>query len=130
MGKQRKNDAYSLRKADILLISVIVLVSVFTTFFIITGENDKGDTVEIYVNNKIYGEYSMSEPQEIEVKNGNKVNIVKIDDKGVRVKHSNCKNNNCVNQGYITSKGSNIVCIPNRVLIKVKGEGEIDSISK
>ncbi len=120
-----------IRKADIILIVIIIALSCITTFFILKNNDNYGKTFEVYVDNKLYGSYNLSEFQEIKIEEDGKSNTVKVDKNGVKMIKSNCKNKNCVHQGYIYKVESNIVCIPNRILIKIKGEnGDIDSVSK
>jgi hypothetical protein len=43
---------------------------------------------------------------------------------------ASCKNQVCVDHGAISLKGDSIVCLPNRVVVEIKGEGgEADVIS-
>ena len=43
---------------------------------------------------------------------------------------STCKNQICVEHGKISLKGDSIVCLPNRVVVEIEGEGgEADVIS-
>lgn len=48
--------------------------------------------------------------------------IVKIQDNGVRVKDSPCPLKICMHQGVINKPGQTIVCVPNRIMIRIMGE--------
>ncbi|MGQ9631166.1 MAG: NusG domain II-containing protein [bacterium] len=59
---------------------------------------------------------------------------MKIEIKGgrARVIESNCPDKICIKQGWIANRGETIICVPNRVVIKVLGEpplNPVDAIS-
>ena len=47
-------------------------------------------------------------------------NVVIIQDGIVYMKDATCKNQICVNTGKISKKGEMIVCLPNKVTVKIK----------
>ena len=51
-----------------------------------------------------------------------------VKDGKVYVEHSDCKEQLCVHQTPITKDGGSIVCLPNRVVIRVENR-EIDAVS-
>jgi hypothetical protein len=52
--------------------------------------------------------------------------VVELKNGRVRVLSSPCTNQFCVAAGAIHSRGQWIACLPNRVLVSVSGEAEID----
>jgi len=56
--------------------------------------------------------------------------IVEIQDNGVRVKDSPCPLKVCMCQGRINKSGQTIVCVPNRIMIRIMGEKKVDAITK
>ncbi|MBU2701866.1 hypothetical protein Ga0466249_002993 [Sporomusaceae bacterium BoRhaA] len=46
-------------------------------------------------------------------------NIVQIEGKQVRVIESNCPDQLCVKQGWISRSPQQIVCLPNRIVVKI-----------
>ena len=48
-------------------------------------------------------------------------NLVEIGDKEVRVIEADCPDKIDVKQGYISNIGETIVCLPNRLVIEIKG---------
>lgn len=55
---------------------------------------------------------------------------IEINSGKVRVKDSSCPLKICVREGWIDSSGGEIICVPNRVVVKV-GEGkDIDVLLK
>lgn len=49
-------------------------------------------------------------------------NIVHIDYEGVSIVEASCRDSLCIKQGSIERPGQSIVCLPNRVVIKILGE--------
>ena len=48
-----------------------------------------------------------------------------VKDKKVAIEESDCPGMDCVHSGVISGKGRSLVCLPNRVEVRI--EGEIDS---
>ncbi len=121
-----------IKKSDIILFLILVVFGLAVSlFFLPKGEKTGGDIVKVSVDGEHYGSYSINEDREIEIKNGDKLNIIKIEGGTVRMLHSSCKNQVCVNSGKIKELKTNIVCLPNRVVIEIEGEngGDTDVVS-
>ena len=58
--------------------------------------NDEADTVVIYVDGKIEKKLDLNKNQEYKVNVDNGYNIIRIKDKKVRIKESDCSNQTCV----------------------------------
>ncbi|MCF6463685.1 hypothetical protein C3E89_09975 [Clostridium sp. Cult1] len=59
-------------------------------------------------------------------------NLIEIGKEKVRVIEADCPDQLDVKQGYISKVGEVIVCLPNRLVIEIKGvdEGDVDYISR
>ncbi|MCK4307587.1 NusG domain II-containing protein [candidate division WOR-3 bacterium] len=86
----------------------------------------------ISVNGKDAYKLLLSEPQKIEVKGALGESIIEIKDKSVRMLDSSCLLKICVHQGEIKSPGETIICVPNRVMIRIAGPafGGIDAVTR
>ncbi len=89
----------------------------------------EGGTVEVYVDGKLEYSYPINENRTFEVRGGEGFNIVEIRDGGVSVIDADCKNGLCVKSVAISKNGQQIVCLPNRMIIVVRGgdEDEVDA---
>ncbi len=56
--------------------------------------------------------------------------IVQVKEGKIGVFETNCPEKICKKMGFINKKGSEIICIPNRIMIKITGESRIDEISR
>lgn len=119
-------------KNDILLLSVLLLAVlgflVGMTFLLGTGE-----CIEITVAGEHYGTYLLSQEQEIEIRqDGEVTNIVRIQDGRAYMLEADCPDQLCCHQRAVHRAHESIICLPNRVVVTVRGadEGEIDSMAR
>lgn len=119
-----------IRKADILLALALILIGVGASLWI-SRYNTTGNRVIIESDGKTYGSYSLSENRTITVTRGNRSNVVRILDGSVSVTEASCHNQVCVKHKPIHTTGESIICLPNKVVIKITGKGgsEYDGIS-
>lgn len=123
-----------MRKKDFILIFVVSLIiaGAFGVNYFVNTKNV--DSIEIYMDNKLYKTYDINDKQEIKIKSKEGYNIVKIHDKGVEIIEASCPDKVCIHQGFITKSSESIVCLPNKVHIKIttedNHESEEDVISK
>ena len=54
-------------------------------------------------------------------------NVVTVKDGKIAVTEANCPDHYCMNRGYCNS-GTQIVCLPNRLVIRFLGEQTIDAV--
>lgn len=95
-----------------LLISVFSLTVFFGVFF---GES--GTRAEIYSCGELLGTYRLSKDEVIDVSGKNKI---RIESGEVFMEYADCPDKICVKTGKIKNKGQQIVCLPNKLAVKVK----------
>ncbi|KYO64782.1 NusG domain II-containing protein [Thermovenabulum gondwanense] len=117
-------------KGDKILIAVVLFFSVFTLIIFYTYGMDNNPTYAVIeVNGKFFQKISLGSngPQlKVEVPGIMGVSVVEIDKNRVRMLESPCKDQLCVQQGWIEKGGEMIVCLPNRVVVKVLKEKKDD----
>lgn len=52
---------------------------------------------------------------------------LELKDNRIRVSETNCADQSCLRMGFIERAGQTIVCLPNRVVVQITGNGEPDS---
>lgn len=108
-----------LKRKDFILIFVVLIVIVFT-FTINYFVNTKSvENIEIYVDNKLYKTYSIDDEEKFKIENEEGYNIIKIHDRGVEIIEASCPDKVCVHSGFVTKPSESIVCLPNKVHIKI-----------
>ncbi|MCI9625547.1 MAG: NusG domain II-containing protein [Clostridia bacterium] len=122
----------SFTKWDISIFTA-VLVLAFGLYFISTGFLGEPVYVEVEVAGKPYARYEMKryrQPGEILIKTQYGTNTLWISDKEVRVVQADCPDKLDVKQGAIGKSGETIVCLPNKLVIKISGERDLDALSE
>ena len=114
-------------KKDILLIGAVVIlcVSLFAVRSVFFSKSLTGEVI-IYQNGKKIAVMCIDRDEEIVIRGENgEENTVCVQEGSVFMKHSDCKNQCCVDQGAINSQnigtrplGNRIICLPNRVEIE------------
>ena len=107
--------------ADIILIASVLLVGL-SVFLIVNLTKEVGNSVRVSVDGRNVGEYSLSVDGEYSLNGG--TNILIISDGKAYLKEASCPDKLCVNQGKISLSGERIVCLPNRVMIEITGDGD------
>ena len=119
-----------IRKSDIILTICLVVIGVVMSLFIAFGKGG-GEVLEVKCDGSLYGTYELDKDREITIKQGDYINKITIKDGGVSMDFSTCHNKDCVNMGSIAKSGEIIVCLPHKVVLKIKGgEAVYDSISR
>ncbi|MDD7719579.1 MAG: NusG domain II-containing protein [Eubacteriaceae bacterium] len=118
-----------IKKADIVLFLILVALGIAVTVMSLNGAED-GSVVQVSVDGKTYGVYSLNKNQTIEIKQDKSINKITIKDGHVQMSDSTCKNQICVKTGEISNTSQSIVCLPNKVMVEiVRGEAQFDAVS-
>ena len=124
-----------MKKKDFILIFIILLI-VVVSFGINHFTNAKsGKQIEIYVDNELYKTYDIDDEDEIKIESEEGYNVVKIHNHGAQITEASCQDKVCIHECFITKPSESIVCLPNKVHIKIitddtNNYGEEDIISK
>ena len=114
----------------VFLILISVAAMLFSSLFIVRSG---GERVVISVNGENYASYNFSDIDEIktvEIKTEFGSNTVKIDKNSVWVEKSDCPDKLDIKAGKISKTNQMIVCLPNRLIIEIKGgETKVDKVT-
>lgn len=128
MDKEQSKDKTDIlkglfKKGDIILLVVVVLLVALTIYFAL--KTDAGEA-DVYVEGNLVYRLDLDNDATVDVLDG-KVQI-KIQDGKAFVAKSDCKNQLCVHAQPIGKEGGVIVCLPNKVVVKVVAK-EVDAIT-
>ncbi|MGM0395490.1 MAG: NusG domain II-containing protein [Bacillota bacterium] len=119
-------------KGDRILILFIILLS-FVSFAYINRHafSQQEKYISVQVNGEeikkiLYDEQLIGHTIPVETEYG--YSLIEIGDRRVRLIEADCPDQICVNQGYISRIGETVVCLPNKLVIEVKGEPREDDI--
>ena len=104
-----------MKKKDFIFILIVLAAVVSAALFLKMPQNH--DTVSVYVDGELFGEYPLSENAEISV---NGTNTVKIENGEAYMFFATCPDKLCIHQGKIGKTGKSIICLPNRVSVETK----------
>ncbi len=114
------------RKRNLILIAALLAVALLLFFFVraVRG-GEEGESFEILLDGESFGRYSLFENAEIPVKD---LCVVSVSGGAVSVASSVCPNQSCVRHAPVHKSGETVVCLPNRVVIRIDGESATDFI--
>ena len=116
------------QKGDWLAIvaTLLLAVAVFA-LFLPRGENGPA-VAEIYLDGKLIRRVPLDTPVEFTV-DGDYTNTVAVRDGKIGVTASDCPGGDCMHSGQIGTSGRSIVCLPNRMEIRVvSAPGDVDFV--
>lgn len=107
---------------------ILIVISISVIMFGINALlSHKGNTVYIYYESELYETAPLDKDCEINV---NGTNTVVIENNQVYMKDANCPDKLCIHQGRISDSGRDIICLPNKIIIKVGKTTDIDAVSQ
>jgi len=113
-------------KTWILLLSAVALVCLGLSVWLLSGSD--AAAVEVWSDGKKLCTLSLDQDQTMEVKSKNGTNIVTVRDGKVAVTEADCPDGHCMARGYC-SGGAQIVCLPNRLVLKFTDDADIDGVA-
>lgn len=123
----KKNLRLSFQKGDIFAVLIVVCLIVLSgVLFLPRGETENGN-VEIYKAGERIYVFPLTEDRTFSV-DGEYRNVISIEDGRVAIVESDCPGTDCVHTGWISSAGRSIVCLPNRVEVRITSFDEVDFV--
>ena len=106
---------------SIIFILTLALAGIIS-YFIMESRREPGVAVKVYYENDVIAEYPLSLDREYILNDG--TNVLVIEGGKAYMKYADCPDGVCKHQGRISKSGERIVCLPNKIMIEVSGEGE------
>lgn len=116
-----------MNKSDIKLIIFVILIVVLT-IIIINLNKSKGNTVEVYYEDDLVLSMDLYTDNIYTVKGLLGDVVIEVKDKKVRVVKENSPKNICSKEGYISDSTKPLVCLPNKVVIKIVQSSDMDGV--
>ena len=114
------------RLGDLLAVLLVAVLGVGVFLAFLPGRAQTPQTLEIYQDGQLLRRVSLLEDQTF-VMDGAYKNTVEIRGGRVAIVESDCPGEDCVHSGPISAAGRSIVCLPNRLEIRVvSGENDVD----
>lgn len=106
--------------AILILLFIIIICAI--SFSYIKNRNKDGSIANIYLDGNLYKSIDLSEVKEsyeIEINNDH-TNIIKVESNGISIVEADCPDKVCINTGVIRNGSLPIICLPNKVVIKIE----------
>jgi len=126
----KKSLRLTFRRGDFLALGlVVVLAAGIAAGFWKQIDAEEPAAVQIYQDGQLVQELSLfgTEEQSVVI-TGRYSNRVVIRDGKAAIVESDCPGNDCVSSGWISEAGRNLVCLPNRVEVRVVGTSDVDFV--
>lgn len=115
-----------MKNRDYMFIFIILLICLI--FFAFNKlSKSKGETVQIYVDSKLYHQLPLDTNCSFVIKSGN---TLVIENGYAYIKTADCPDKLCVMQGKIKDNSKDIICLPNKLRVCVSTKSHIDGISE
>lgn len=123
----KKKLRLSFQKGDIFAVLIVVCLIVLSgVLFLPRGETENGN-VEIYKAGERIYVFPLTEDRTFSV-DGEYRNVISVKDGRVAIVESNCPGTDCVHTGWISAARRSIVCLPNRVEVRITSFDEVDFV--
>ena len=107
-----------MKKNDIYMVIFLIFLSALL-FIFCNMRSERGDYAVIYLNGKEYARLPLAQDTETDI---NGTNTVCIKNGEVFMQSASCPDKICMHQAPLSSTGRDIVCLPNKVTIRVTSQ--------
>ena len=108
---------------DVVLVVLLLALVAGAVYLAVAPKT--GANAEVYVDGELYQTLPLNKDTVLDLDH---LKIV-VSGGTVRVEDADCPDKICERCGAISKAGQSIVCLPNRVVIKISGKGEVEAIS-
>lgn len=108
-----------MKKKDIILGIGIIAVALLMLLFMQINRGEEGNRIQVTLDGKVYGTYSLEKDQVIEIEEGSFYNKIRVEDGKAYMEEANCPDGYCEEQGKISRHTQTIVCLPHKLVVEV-----------
>ena len=109
----------------LIFVGLLVICGGLSLIFLLSSE--PAGQVEVWSEGKMIAVLDLSVAQEMTVESTQGTNVITVRDGAVAVTSADCPDHYCMQRGFC-SGGTEIVCLPNRLVLRFVGQQEIDGI--
>ena len=96
-----------------------------------TKQSGRASEVVVEVNGVETMRLTLTEEiRDYEVEGYEGTSYFQIEGYEVRMIDSACRDKICVHQGFVSDSGNAVVCLPNRVVLRLEGQGGLDTVQR
>ena len=113
------------RRGDWLAILLVALIAAACAAMYIPKGGAQENVAMIFRDGQLMYELPLDTDAVVEIE-GDYTNTVTISGGRASITESDCPGEDCVHSGWISSAGRSIVCLPNRVELRISGSAQVD----
>lgn len=123
-----ERDSLRFRRGDWLAIALVAALAVAVLLCFLPGGKAPAAYAEVYLDGALYKTLPLDQDAELTVTDAYS-NHITVKDGAIAFTASDCPGQDCVHSGSIHSTGRSLVCLPNKVEIRVvAGESDVDFV--
>lgn len=120
-----------LTKADkwlVLVLSMLALAGIGLNLLLMSGTASQAKSAVITLDGQVIKTIPLRQGYagEFRVGRDNEYNVIEYQDGRVRMKDADCPDRICLLSGWISTAPQQIVCLPNRVVVKIEAGAPAD----
>lgn len=108
-----------MKKKDIILGIGMIAAALLMLLVLQINRGEEGNRIQVILDGKIYGTYSLEKNQVIEIEEGSFYNKIRVEDGKAYMEEANCPDGYCEEQGKISKHTQTIVCLPHKLVVEV-----------
>lgn len=116
-----------MNKSDLKLIIVMILV-ILVIYFAVQFTKVEGTNAIVYYEDEDILNIDLSIDNEYIVDGELGDVVLEVKNGKIRVKKENSPKNICSKEGFIGDSSRTLICLPNKIIVKIVGDSEIDGV--
>lgn len=116
-----------MNRNDIILIGVVLVAATILGGVLFLNRQD-GKVADVFYEDKLVLSVNLMIDREYTVDGELGEVILEVKDGKIRVKSENSPRHICSKEGYTSSQSKPIICLPNKIIIKVRDDDDIDGV--
>ena len=124
----KQTDAFRFRRGDWIAIGLVAVLALAVLLCFIPRSQEPAGYAQIYLDGELYKTVSLNEDTTFVIEDQYTSEITVVNG-SISFSASNCPGQDCVHSGSIHTTGRSLVCLPNRVEIRVvAGQTDVDFV--
>lgn len=116
-----------MNKSDFKLI-VLLLIIIGGIFIFIGVTKKEGSIAEVYYEDEMVLSIDLNINKEYIIDGELGDVVLEVKDNKIRVKEENSPKHICSKEGFIGDSSRTLICLPNKIIVKIVGDNEIDGV--
>lgn len=120
-----------MKKGDLVVLAFLILTVLFVSFSVNGNKQYENLKCIIKVNGEIYKEIKLGSNYNnfIEINSSFGYNKISIVGNTVKMTESSCEDGLCLKEKEISKPFESVICLPQRLIVYIEGDSELDYVS-